>query len=638
MPSKSKKSKTKDRSSKSKVDTTYEDDDWSAETIPAGCRRSESPFESFDDAEGADEYGHWQLDIVGEEIDYYNRICLKVEWGTWKRKDGTNGTWKNEYIGSRPDIFNSWKRQQATQRRREMKESLSYEFSTSLDIHNNDTRLRAQAFEEKLEERKKNPLNWEEARLKQLAEEEERGLEDGDDEELVSGVPRKLRALKSRSQPRSSSAWPSQPTSTHRFVSDKVASSSSVARTPASSLTPLPSAGSCPTPLFSSQEPTPSTSRMTLTPESSQASLHSMPLDGTQEIPVFDNFHPRQPPMSEKARGKRPAREVVSTPSSSGSHKRRRLVLSPREVLSDEWSRFGAPITFRNDVDDEEIPPLGPNFRYIERGYVYDDGIPGVDECRDFLLSCSGHDVCGPSRIGNCDCQGESHLDDETGRVLCAYNKKGLFRFNVLRGVEVKECTPLCKCSPDCPNRVLQRDRDIPLEIFKTLDRGWGVRTKKKLPRGKVLGMYTGLLLRRAKALKVHSAYCFDLDGQESLSDSEDEPLTEDSYSVDSQDIGNWSRFMNHSCDPNTVVYEAVYDQMPSTGMPYLAFAAVRDIPAGEELTFNYKGVNAELEANTPISPKKKKSGGRKVVSSDDEGSFSRECRCGAAKCRGYYV
>lgn len=43
-----------------------------------------------------------------------------------------------------------------------------------------------------------------------------------------------------------------------------------------------------------------------------------------------------------------------------------------------------------------------------------------------------------------------------------------------------------------CPNRVAQQPRDVPVEIFKTNDRGWGVRAPVDVERGKVLGIYTG--------------------------------------------------------------------------------------------------------------------------------------------------
>jgi len=49
-----------------------------------------------------------------------------------------------------------------------------------------------------------------------------------------------------------------------------------------------------------------------------------------------------------------------------------------------------------------------------------------------------------------------------------------------------------CSCNSDCVNRISQRPRDVPLEIFKTQGKGWGVRASIDIVRGKVLGMYSG--------------------------------------------------------------------------------------------------------------------------------------------------
>jgi histone-lysine N-methyltransferase SUV39H len=55
-----------------------------------------------------------------------------------------------------------------------------------------------------------------------------------------------------------------------------------------------------------------------------------------------------------------------------------------------------------------------------------------------------------------------------------------------------------CSCGSICPNRVAQKPRDVPLQIFKTKHRGWGVRTPKALPKGKVIGIFTGSVVPTA--------------------------------------------------------------------------------------------------------------------------------------------
>ncbi len=69
---------------------------------------------------------------------------------------------------------------------------------------------------------------------------------------------------------------------------------------------------------------------------------------------------------------------------------------------------------------------------------------------------------------------------------------------------------------------------------------------------------------------------------------------------------GNEARFINHSCDPNC---EAVLDDKR------VFIEAIRDIPAGAELTYDY-----HLE-------------GPGVLSAEERRSYA--CRCGAENCRG---
>ena len=49
-----------------------------------------------------------------------------------------------------------------------------------------------------------------------------------------------------------------------------------------------------------------------------------------------------------------------------------------------------------------------------------------------------------------------------------------------------------CSCGADCPNRVAQLARQIPIEIFKTRTTGWGGRSSVDVEKGTVLGIYTG--------------------------------------------------------------------------------------------------------------------------------------------------
>lgn len=53
--------------------------------------------------------------------------------------------------------------------------------------------------------------------------------------------------------------------------------------------------------------------------------------------------------------------------------------------------------------------------------------------------------------------------------------------------------TQNCSCRRRaCPNRVAQQPRNVPIEVFRTRDCGWGARATIDLAKGKVVGIYTG--------------------------------------------------------------------------------------------------------------------------------------------------
>lgn len=160
-----------------------------------------------------------------------------------------------------------------------------------------------------------------------------------------------------------------------------------------------------------------------------------------------------------------------------------------------------------------------------------------------------------------------------------------------------------------CPNRASQWPRPIAIEVFKTDWRGWGVRATTTIPTGTVVGFFTGKIITRKKALALDEArrarwkrdtasaqssdtkvldqrgYIFDIDIEE-LPDSrnQDDGFR---YSVDSWAQGNWTRFINHSCDPVLRVCTVIVDA-PEPILGRLAFVAKKKIPAGTELTIDY--------------------------------------------------
>ncbi len=103
-------------------------------------------------------------------------------------------------------------------------------------------------------------------------------------------------------------------------------------------------------------------------------------------------------------------------------------------------------------------------------------------------------------------------------------------------------------------------------------------------------------------------------------------PLYKPPYVSDGMNHGGPSRFMNHSCEPNCRLFTASYNHA-DTKIYDIAFFAAEAIPAGTELTFDYKdeddrGVITDERAEEIFK---------------EHGYHPTRCLCGSKECRGYF-
>ncbi|PVU84802.1 hypothetical protein BB560_007260 [Smittium megazygosporum] len=169
--------------------------------------------------------------------------------------------------------------------------------------------------------------------------------------------------------------------------------------------------------------------------------------------------------------------------------------------------------------------------------------------------------------------------------VGCPYNSLGLLQLPEKNAIY--ECNWMCSCGPKCFNRLIQRGPQISLQIFRTLNKGWGVRTLETLQKGQFVAEYIGEIITYAEAEmrgkrndKLGSTYLFDLD----FETSED---MNPEFTIDAEKCGNITHFFNHSCDPNLQI-RAAYINHCDSRLHQLAFFTKDRIPAGTELTFDY--------------------------------------------------
>ncbi|TGJ78423.1 hypothetical protein E0Z10_g10341 [Xylaria hypoxylon] len=309
------------------------------------------------------------------------------------------------------------------------------------------------------------------------------------------------------------------------------------------------------------------------------------------------------------------------------------------------------PITIVNNVDDTMIQS---NFRFMDESIRANDVEPTRKE---FLTGCDCDDDKG-CRYDSCTClqdvedeseddgDDSSNSDSEADDVFFedwhrkklrkkpyAYHSNGArtghLRSKMLTSRNpIYECHESCICSPDCPNRVVERGRKVPLQVFRTENRGWGVRSTVDIKKGQFVDKYMGEIITAEEATRRRAlshiaqrkdVYLFALD-KFSTPDSFDERLRGAPLEVDGEFVSGPTRFINHSCDPNLRIFARVGDHADKH-IHDLAFFAARDIPRGEELAFDYvDGVDdSDMDA---LDPEKQKDMAR--------------CLCGSKKCRGY--
>ncbi|CAJ0925133.1 unnamed protein product, partial [Mesorhabditis belari] len=175
----------------------------------------------------------------------------------------------------------------------------------------------------------------------------------------------------------------------------------------------------------------------------------------------------------------------------------------------------------------------------------------------------------------------------------------------------VVECGEHCKCDPiTCRQRVLQEGRQIPLVLWERRRRkGWGLRTIFKIPKNVFVGEYVGEVITFAEAKRgnKHTKYQFSL--STAITKLDNKFLV-----IDATSLGNETRFINHSCNPNLVAKLVITNKYSEHDFR-IGLYSMRDIEPGEELTLNYYP--------TTVKPKNSKKGRTK-------------CWCDEKKCRGW--
>lgn len=149
------------------------------------------------------------------------------------------------------------------------------------------------------------------------------------------------------------------------------------------------------------------------------------------------------------------------------------------------------------------------------------------------------------------------------------------------------ECNSECQCSLEtCQNRVSQKDdQSNHVQLISTTGKGFGVTIQQALPHpGTYVGEYIGEILTDIGArdrMKMNE----NAEHNYLLLYNEHHGETTMKTFVDARYYGNWTRFINHSCDPNLHIVPIRIDRFTP---PHLAFFTLRSIEINEELSYSY--------------------------------------------------
>ncbi|NXU93990.1 SETMR methyltransferase, partial [Xiphorhynchus elegans] len=223
-----------------------------------------------------------------------------------------------------------------------------------------------------------------------------------------------------------------------------------------------------------------------------------------------------------------------------------------------------------------------------------------------------------------CSCQSSPCTAPQCSCLCWGDNYSGLCLRSTEQGQfarPVFECSALCPCGESCHNRVVQRGLQLRLQVFHTLRKGWGVRTLQDIPRGSFVCEYAGEVLGPAEARsRVQAQSPEDPNYILALREHLHDGRVLETF-VDPTHVGNVGRFLNHSCEPNLFMVPVRVDSM----VPKLALFAATDIPAGEELSYDYSGRFHNPQGSS-----------REHKPLEEDSRLRKPCYCGSRTCASF--
>lgn len=140
------------------------------------------------------------------------------------------------------------------------------------------------------------------------------------------------------------------------------------------------------------------------------------------------------------------------------------------------------------------------------------------------------------------------------------------------------ECSSKCVLTENCSNRRFQNHENAPCIVFKTEKKGYGLKARSCIPANTFLIEYVGEILNQKQLKKRGNDY------SKQMNDHYYFMALGNNLFIDATQKGNISRFINHSCDPNSETQKWTVN-----GESRIGIFSKRPIKSNEEITFDYQ-------------------------------------------------
>ncbi|EOA25600.1 hypothetical protein CARUB_v10018948mg [Capsella rubella] len=146
-------------------------------------------------------------------------------------------------------------------------------------------------------------------------------------------------------------------------------------------------------------------------------------------------------------------------------------------------------------------------------------------------------------------------------------------------GILLSSCSSSCRCRGECTNKPFQQRHIKKMKIVQTEKCGYGIEADEDIPSGDFIIEYVGEVIDE----KICQERLWKLKQVET-----NFYLCQINWNmvIDATHKGNKSRYINHSCNPNTEMQKWIID-----GETRIGIFANRFISKGEQLTYDYQFV-----------------------------------------------